>query len=85
MVFYLVALVGSFFTAASFLKLGHAAFLDKPRSDQSKVREAPWPMLLPMIVIAAFCVLFGVYNQLPLKLFIQFADFFFQGFGINQG
>lgn len=71
MVFYLAALVGSFFTAASFLKLGHAAFLDKPRSDQSKVREAPWPMLVPMIVIAAFCVLFGVYNPLPIRHLIQ--------------
>ncbi|HVO77117.1 MAG TPA: NADH-quinone oxidoreductase subunit L, partial [Candidatus Bathyarchaeia archaeon] len=71
MVFYLAALIGSFFTAASFLKLGHAAFVDKPRSDQSRVKEAPWPMLLPMIVIAAFCVLFGVYNPLPIRHLIQ--------------
>ena len=28
-------------------------------------------MLLPMIIIAAFCVLFGVYNALPLRHLIQ--------------
>jgi NADH-quinone oxidoreductase subunit L len=71
LVFYLAALVGSFFTAASFLKLGHAAFVDKARSDQSRVKEAPWTMLLPMIVIAGFCVLFGVYNPLPIRQLIQ--------------
>ena len=29
-IFYAIALAGSFFTAASFLKLGHAAFFGKP-------------------------------------------------------
>jgi formate hydrogenlyase subunit 3/multisubunit Na+/H+ antiporter MnhD subunit len=71
LVFYLAALVGSFFTAASFLKLGHAVYVDKARSDQSKVKEAPWTMLVPMIVIAAFCILFGVYNPLPIRTLIQ--------------
>jgi NADH-quinone oxidoreductase subunit L len=69
--YYLAALLGSFFTAASFLKLGHAAFLGRSRSNLSGVKEAPWSMLLPMIVIASFCVLFGVYNALPLRNLIQ--------------
>ena len=29
------------------------------------------PMLVPMIVIAGFCVLFGLYNALPLNTLIQ--------------
>jgi len=70
-VFYALALAGSFLTAASFLKLGHAAFLGKARTDISSVKEAHWTMLLPMIVIAGFCVLFGVYNPLPLRHLIQ--------------
>jgi len=70
-VFYLAALVGSFLTAASFLKLGHAAYVDRARTDVSRVKEAPIPMLIPMIVIAALCVLFGVYNALPLENLIQ--------------
>ena len=36
-----------------------------------KCKEAPATMLLPMIVIAIICILFGVYNQLPLNNLIQ--------------
>ncbi|MDR3552337.1 MAG: NADH-quinone oxidoreductase subunit L, partial [Clostridia bacterium] len=55
----------------SFLKLGHAAFLGSPTKATEHVKEAPWPMLVPMIVLAFGCVLFGVYNPLPLKYLIQ--------------
>lgn len=67
-IFYFVALLGAFFTAASFLKLGHAAFLGKSSNDYSRVKETSWVMLIPMIFIALACILFGVYNPLPLKL-----------------
>jgi NADH-quinone oxidoreductase subunit L len=64
-IFYAGALLGSFLTAASFLKLGHAAFLGR-NDGLSKVKEAPLSMLVPMIVIAGGCVLFGVANTLPI-------------------
>lgn len=70
-VFYAAAVAGSFFTAASFLKLGHAAFLGKPPVDRSAVKEAPALMLFPMIIIALICILFGAYNFLPLRGLIQ--------------
>jgi NADH-quinone oxidoreductase subunit L len=70
-IFYIVALLGAFFTAASFLKLGHAAFLGNSSKDYSKVREVSWVMLTPMIIIALACILFGVYNPLPLNNLIQ--------------
>jgi NADH-quinone oxidoreductase subunit L len=72
-VYYGAALLGSFFTAASFLKLGHAAFLGRYRAGgpEPTVREAPWAMLVPMIVIAAGCVLFGLGNALPVRGFIE--------------
>ncbi len=66
--FYAAALLGSFFTAASFLKLGHAAYGGKPAADHSGVREAPAAMLIPMLLIAAACILFGVWNALPISL-----------------
>ena len=70
-IFYACAVVGSFFTAASFLKLGHAAYLG-PLSDRNKsVKEAPAAMLVPMIVIAAGCIIFGIWNAIPIKIFIQ--------------
>ena len=70
-VFYAVALLGSFFTAASFLKLGHAAFFGKRSEQNASVREAPLPMLIPMIVLAGLCVFFGVANGIPLAGLIQ--------------
>lgn len=70
-VLYIVAALGAFFTAASFLKLGHAAYLGKPSEIAKNVKEAPWPMLVPMIVLAAGCILFGVWSALPLREFIE--------------
>jgi NADH-quinone oxidoreductase subunit L len=71
LIFYLIALIGSFFTAASFLKLGHAAFLGRINRAQEKVKEASWLMLLPMVILALICILFGVYNALPIQGLIQ--------------
>jgi len=70
-IFYAAALLGSFLTAASFLKLGHAAYFGEVSEEHKDVKEAPAAMLLPMITIAALCVLFGVYNALPLRHLIQ--------------
>jgi formate hydrogenlyase subunit 3/multisubunit Na+/H+ antiporter MnhD subunit len=69
-IFYAAALLGSFFTAASFLKLGHAAFFGREQQDHSKVKEAPVRMLIPMAIIAALCILFGLYRPLPLDTLI---------------
>lgn len=66
--FYLAAILGSFFTAASFLKLGHSVFLGKA---SQKYKEAPLIMLVPMIILALSCVIFGVFNRLPINNFIQ--------------
>jgi len=71
LIFYLAAVIGSFFTAASFLKLGHAAFLGRISDANKGAREVSAAMLVPMILIASVCVLFGVYNALPIKVFIQ--------------
>jgi len=71
-IFYIAALLGAFMTAASFLKLGHAAFFGKPQlPEERKVKEAPPAMLVPMVILAATCLLFGVWNSLPLKQLIQ--------------
>jgi NADH-quinone oxidoreductase subunit L len=69
--YYAAAALGSFLTAASFLKLGHAAFLGRLNESHKNVKEAPAAMLIPMGIIAFFCVLFGVYNYLPLNQLIQ--------------
>ena len=70
-IFYFIAVAGSFFTAASFLKLGHSAFMGKISSENGKVKEAHIAMLIPMITIAIICTLFGLFNQWPLGHLIQ--------------
>jgi NADH-quinone oxidoreductase subunit L len=69
--FYAVAVIGSFFTAASFLKLGHSVFLGKRSEQNNIVKESSFPIFFPMILIASGCVLFGIYNSLPLNKFIE--------------
>ena len=64
-----VAMLGSALTLASFVKVLHAAFLCKPSVDiqQMTIRENIKTMLVPMIVLAALCVVFGVFAfQVPL-------------------
>lgn len=70
MVFYLAAIAGSFLTAISFLKLGHAAFVDQSRREEKAVHEAPFWMLVPMIVLAGICVLFGLFHVSAVRHFI---------------
>ena len=71
LIFYLCAVVGSFFTAASFLKLGHSVFLGRLHQEHRETRESPVPMLAPMIFIAGACIVFGVFNSLPLGKLIE--------------
>ncbi|MCX5697117.1 MAG: proton-conducting transporter membrane subunit, partial [Candidatus Omnitrophica bacterium] len=71
MVFYIAAALGSFFTAASFLKLGHAAFFGKLNEKHKGIKEVHFAMLFPMLTIAFLCILFGVCNFIPLRHLIQ--------------
>ena len=72
-IFYAMAVVGAVLTAASFLKLGHAAYFDKSRDtrEHREIKEAPAAILLPMIALAALCILFGVWNALPIRHLIM--------------
>jgi NADH-quinone oxidoreductase subunit L len=70
-IFYVAAMLGSFLTAASFLKLGHSAYFGKISDENRNVKEAPLAMLVPMLTIAGFCILFGLWNSLPLHNLIE--------------
>ena len=69
--FTVAAWVGAILTLASFLKAGHSTFFGPRSVEVGKVKESQSPIYLPMLILSALCVLFGVYNQLPLRLFIQ--------------
>ena len=71
LIFYIAAAVGAFFTAVSFLKLGHAAFFGETNKENSKVKEAPLLMLIPMIVLALGCLVFGFGNSWVIRDLLQ--------------
>ncbi len=64
------AMLGSALTLASFVKLLHAVFLRKPAPElaRKQIREVGFSMWLPVVVLAALCVVFGVLAyHLPLR------------------
>ena len=68
-----IAMLGSALTLASFVKVLHATFLCKPSLEirQLKIRERSVDMLMPMVVLAVLCVVFGIFAfQVPLAQLI---------------
>lgn len=66
--FLVLGLVGMFIslaTLASFLKVLGAVFMGA-RDESRRVNEVPLSMALPQVVLAALCVLLGVFPRVPL-------------------
>jgi NADH-quinone oxidoreductase subunit L len=70
-IFAIAAWVGAILTFASFLKAGHSVFLGPRSQDIPAVKESESPVFVPILTLAGLCILFGVYNKLPLKGFIE--------------
>jgi len=70
-IFTIAAWLGAILTFASFLKAGHSVFFGPRSLEAAAVKESKLPVTLPILALAALCVLFGVYSALPLRLFIQ--------------
>jgi NADH:ubiquinone oxidoreductase subunit 5 (subunit L)/multisubunit Na+/H+ antiporter MnhA subunit len=70
-IFFVAAVVGALFTAASFLKLGHAVFFGRTQPETEHVKEAHWTMLTPMVILAAGCMFFGIRYMFPLDYLIK--------------
>ncbi|NQT92506.1 MAG: NADH-quinone oxidoreductase subunit L [Lentisphaerae bacterium] len=67
------AMIGSALTLASFVKVLHAVYLCKAPAgrDDTNIREVSPAMQVPMAILAALCVVFGVLAfRLPLKYLI---------------
>jgi NADH:ubiquinone oxidoreductase subunit 5 (subunit L)/multisubunit Na+/H+ antiporter MnhA subunit len=74
---------GSALTLASFIKFIGGIFLSRRRPEFEKVREVPVMMWIPMVILALFCILFGVFatNIVVPKLFMPVSGIFqFNGF-----
>ena len=70
-IFFIAAELGSVLTLASFLKLGHSVFFGKRPEALNGTREAPFSVLLPMIILAGICVAFGFGARLPINFLIE--------------
>ncbi|MDD5496569.1 MAG: proton-conducting transporter membrane subunit, partial [Candidatus Omnitrophica bacterium] len=69
-IFYLAAIMGTFLTAASFLKLGHSVFFGKINKENEDIKESPLAMTIPMVVIALVCIFFGIFSFIPVNKLI---------------
>ncbi|MFH1552305.1 MAG: proton-conducting transporter membrane subunit [Candidatus Omnitrophota bacterium] len=74
-IWLVAAMFGSALTLASFMKLVHTVFLGQPsagdRNPEAGIKEIGPTMWIPTVILAALCVIFGVFAyQVPLKMFI---------------
>ncbi len=67
-VFLIAAMLGSVLTLASFMKLLHSIFFGQRPESLARVREVGFGMWLPPVLLAALCIVFGVFAyQIPLR------------------
>lgn len=69
-VFYIVALLGAFMTAASFLKMGRSAFFGREKLPDAGLKRPRAGITLPVMALALLCVVMSVFNYLPIDSFI---------------
>lgn len=63
---FLAAVIGTLGTILSVYKLIHNIFLGQLRVEHEEVREAPWSMLIPMLILSAMIFVTGLFPGLPL-------------------
>jgi len=69
-VWFTCAMFGSALTLASFVKVLHSVFLSRQRDALTEVKETSFIQWLPMAVLAALCVLLGVFYKDILGWFL---------------
>lgn len=67
---FAAAMFGSALTLASFVKIIHSMFLSRLPNRLKDTTEVGLSQKVPMLVLAALCVIFGVFYRLPLEKFI---------------
>jgi formate hydrogenlyase subunit 3/multisubunit Na+/H+ antiporter MnhD subunit len=70
-IFLTVAMFGSALTLASFMKLLYSMFWGERPKGLEKVNESPRTMTIPLIVLALFCLAFGVFYRWPVNVLIK--------------
>lgn len=68
----LIMLIVSVTTLAYLLRFLHATFFGEPNGRSETAKEAPASMLVPMVILAALCILFGIFPT-PVIEFVRVA------------
>lgn len=63
---FLAAIIGTLGTILSVYKLIHNMFLGQLRVEHEQVSEAPWSMMIPMLILAAIIFITGLLPGIPL-------------------
>ena len=78
-----LAVLGSALTLASFIKFIGGVFLSRRKAEFKDIREVPALMWIPLVILALFCIVFGVLatNVVVPRLFMPVSGVFqFTGF-----
>jgi len=75
-----IALIGTWGTILSVYKFLHNIFLGQLPEKYKDIKEAPWTMQLPMILLTVAIVLFGILPGIPLKVISEIE----KSFGIGS-
>ena len=70
------ALVGTWGTILYGYKFLHNIFLGQLPEKYKKVKEVPWAMQLPMIILTLAVILFGIFPGIPLKVISEIESSF---------
>jgi formate hydrogenlyase subunit 3/multisubunit Na+/H+ antiporter MnhD subunit len=65
-IFLGIAMFGSALTLASFMKLLYSMFWGSKPKDLEQVKEARPAMIIPLVVLAGFCIAFGIFYAWPI-------------------
>ncbi|WP_139904224.1 proton-conducting transporter membrane subunit [Clostridium thermarum] len=66
-----LALLCSVMTFASLVKVGQSVFFGEATVECDKVKEVPWAMRIPMIILALVCIIGGIAYNAVSKYLIQ--------------
>ena len=69
-IWLVAAMFGSALTLASFVKIIHSIFLSRMPSNLKEVKEVSAIQIVPVVILASLCVIFGILYYLPLNTFI---------------
>jgi NADH:ubiquinone oxidoreductase subunit 5 (subunit L)/multisubunit Na+/H+ antiporter MnhA subunit len=70
-VFVIVVLLGSALSAGYIFRATISVFYGQLPADLERVHEAPRPMWVPQVILAAGCIALGIFAQYPLALITQ--------------